>query len=63
LTPNPESQIENFTMRLSRRPCYGIIPSTYRHTKEETGRIITILGAKLTEYRGDEDLANSECWL
>jgi len=28
-----------------------------------TGRIIAALEAKLTEYPGDEDLANGECWL
>jgi predicted nuclease of predicted toxin-antitoxin system len=36
---------------------------TYRRTKEDTGRIIAALKAKLTEYPGDEDLASGECWL
>ena len=39
------------------------MPSTYRRTKADTGRIIGALEAKLTEYPGDEDLANGECWL
>jgi predicted nuclease of predicted toxin-antitoxin system len=44
---------------------FGMIfmPSTYRRTKEDTGRIIAALEAKLTEYPGDEDLKNGECWL
>ena len=39
------------------------MPGTYRRTTEDTGRIIAALEAKLTEYPGDEDLANGECWL
>ena len=39
------------------------MPTTYRRTREDTGRIIAALEAKLTEYPGDEDLANGECWL
>ena len=39
------------------------MPSTYRRTKEDTGRIIAALEGKFTEYPGDEDLANGECWL
>ena len=44
---------------------FGMIfmPSTYRRTKKDTGRIIAALEAKLAEYPGDEDLANGECWL
>ena len=44
---------------------FGVIfmPSTYRRTKDDTGRIIAALEAKLAEYPGDEDLANGECWL
>jgi hypothetical protein len=38
-------------------------PSTCRRAKEDTGRIIAALEAKLTEYPGDEDLADGECWL
>ncbi|MGD0245530.1 MAG: hypothetical protein ABSB59_35130 [Streptosporangiaceae bacterium] len=39
------------------------MPGTYRRTRQDTGRIIAALEAKLTEYPGDEDLANGECWL
>jgi len=44
---------------------FGMIfmPGTYRRTKEDAGRIIAALEAKLAEYPGDEDLANGECWL
>jgi hypothetical protein len=36
---------------------------SYRRTKADTGRIISALEARLTEYPGDEDLADGECWL
>ena len=36
---------------------------SHRRTKADTGRIISALEAMLTEYPGDEDLANGECWL
>ena len=44
---------------------FGMVfmPSTYRRTKEDTGRIIAALEAKLAECPGGEDLANGECWL
>src|SRR5581483_4451620 len=46
---------------------YGMIfvPSTYRRTKADTGRIITALETILTQYPGETDLANSEArlWL
>jgi len=44
---------------------FGVIfmPGTYRRTKDDTGRIIAALEAKLAEYPGDEDLANGECCL
>ena len=44
---------------------FGMIfmPRTYRRTREDAGRIIAALEAKLAEYPGDEDLANGECWL
>ena len=44
---------------------FGMIfmPGTYRRTRQDTGRIITAIEAKLAEYTGDEDLANGECWL
>jgi len=40
-----------------------VMPGTYRRTKQDTGRIIAAIEAKLAEYPGDEDLANGECWL
>lgn len=44
---------------------FGVIfmPGTYRRTRDDTGRIIAALEAKLAGYPGDEDLANGECWL
>jgi predicted nuclease of predicted toxin-antitoxin system len=44
---------------------FGMVfmPGSYRRTKADTGRIISVLEAKLAEYPGDEDLANGECWL
>jgi predicted nuclease of predicted toxin-antitoxin system len=44
---------------------FGMVfmPGSYRRTKADTGQIISALEAKLTEYPGDEDLANGECWL
>ncbi len=44
---------------------FGMIfmPGSYRRTKADTGRILAALEAKLTQYPGDEDLANGECRL
>lgn len=44
---------------------YGMvfIPGTYRRTKADTGKIITALEAILTQYPGENDLANGEAWL
>jgi hypothetical protein len=44
---------------------FGMVfmPGNYRRTRADIGRIISALEAKLTEYLGDEDLANGECWL
>ena len=44
---------------------FGMIfmPGTYRRTKQDTGRIIVAIEAKLAEYPGDKDLASGECWL
>jgi predicted nuclease of predicted toxin-antitoxin system len=44
---------------------YGIIfmPSSYRRTKADTGRIIAALEAKLVEFSGTDDLADAEAWL
>ncbi len=44
---------------------FGMIflPGSYRRTKADTGRIVAALEAKLTQYPGDNDLANGEDWL
>ena len=39
------------------------MPSSYRRTKVDTGRIIAALETKLAEFPGGEDLANGEAWL
>ena len=39
------------------------VPTNYRRTKADTGRIIAALEAKLAEYPGEADLANGEAWL
>jgi hypothetical protein len=41
----------------------AFMPGSYRRTKADTGRIVTALEAKLTQYSGDRDLANGESWL
>jgi hypothetical protein len=44
---------------------YGMIfmPGTYRRTKNDIGRIIAALEAKLHRYPGEDNLANGEDWL
>jgi hypothetical protein len=44
---------------------YGMIfmPGAYRRTKNDTGRLITALEAKLRSYPGENDLADGEDWL
>ena len=44
---------------------FGMIfmSGNYRRTKSDIGRIIADLEVKLTQYPGDEDLANAEEWL
>ena len=44
---------------------YGMIfmPGTYRRTKNDIGRIVAALEAKLGQYPGEEDLINAEEWL
>ncbi len=44
---------------------YGMIfmPGAYRRTKDDTGRIISALEAKLRQYPGEADLANGEDWI
>jgi len=39
------------------------IPTGYRRTRSDTGRIIAALEAKLAQYPGERDLANGEVWL
>jgi hypothetical protein len=39
------------------------VPTNFRLTKADAGRIIAALAAKRTEYLGDEDLANAETWI
>jgi hypothetical protein len=39
------------------------MPSGYRRTRADTGRIIAALEAILVQYPGEEDLANGEAWL
>lgn len=39
------------------------IPGNYRRTKNDIGRIIAALEAKLAQYPGEEDLANAEDWI
>jgi len=39
------------------------VPTNFRLTKADAGRIIVALGAKLTEYPGEQDLANGETWI
>jgi hypothetical protein len=35
----------------------------YKRTKNDIGRILADLEAKLVQYPGDEDLVNAEDWL
>lgn len=44
---------------------YGMIfmAGNYRRTKSDIGRIVAALEPKLTQYPGEEDLANAEEWL
>jgi Domain of unknown function (DUF5615) len=44
---------------------FGMIfmPGGYRRTRADLGRIITALEAMLTQYPGEDDLANGEAWL
>jgi Domain of unknown function (DUF5615) len=44
---------------------YGMIfmPGSSRRTKDDIGRIVADLEAKIKQYSGDDDLANAEDWL
>lgn len=39
------------------------VPTNFRLSKADAGRIIAALEAKLAEYPGDLDLANGETWI
>ena len=39
------------------------MPSGYRRTRADIGRIIAALEAILAQYPGEKDLANGEAWL
>jgi hypothetical protein len=38
------------------------MPGTYGRTKNDIGRIVAALEAKLGQYPGEEDLVNAEEW-
>jgi hypothetical protein len=44
---------------------FGMIfmPGSYRRTRADMGRIITVLETILAQYPGQADLANGEAWL
>jgi hypothetical protein len=44
---------------------FGMIfmPSSYRRTRADTGKIVAALEAVLSHCPGDSDLANGEAWL
>jgi predicted nuclease of predicted toxin-antitoxin system len=44
---------------------YGMIfmPGNYRRTKDDSGRIVAALEARIKQYPGDDGLANAEDWL
>ena len=39
------------------------VPTTYRLTTQDTGRLVAALEVVLGAYPGDEDLANGEAWI
>lgn len=40
-----------------------LMPSRYRRTRAEIGRLVAALEAKLADHPGDRDLADTEAWL
>jgi hypothetical protein len=42
---------------------FVFVPATYHLTRADTGRIVAALASKLSEYPGDQDLANGETWI
>lgn len=39
------------------------VPTSVRRTRAATGQIVAALEARLTDYPGDDDLANGETWI
>ena len=42
---------------------FVFVPTAYRHTRADIGRMVTALEAKLAEYPGLHDLADAETWI
>lgn len=42
---------------------FVFVPTTYRLTRADIGRLVSALEAKLAEYPGERALANAETWL
>jgi predicted nuclease of predicted toxin-antitoxin system len=42
---------------------FVFVPTTYRLTRTEVGRMVTALEAKLADYPVERDLANGETWI
>ncbi len=42
---------------------FVFVPTMYRLTRADVGRVVTALEAKLAEYSGEQDLANAETWI
>jgi len=42
---------------------FVFVPTTYRLTRVDTGRLVSALEVKLAEYPGEHDLANAETWI
>lgn len=42
---------------------FVFVPTTYRLTRADVGRLAAALESKLTTYPGDLDLANAETWI
>ncbi len=42
---------------------FVFVPTTYRLTRADLGRLVLALDAKLSEYPGERDLANAQTWI
>ena|SRR5438105_3083894 len=42
---------------------FVFVPTTYRLTRADVGRVVSTLEVQLAKYRGEQDLANSETWI